>query len=131
MTKKQWDEALMPDVVSCRDRLSEDYEESFDEKPEEGLIAVWWISRVPCDEVRYWFVGSKRGNLIRALTILVQLEIADLHNPHVTDNAGGMIVYEDGEWSDWYHPHTCEDTDEYLERNRYRVNKRLGIKGVA
>jgi hypothetical protein len=30
-------------------------------------------------------------------------------------NAGGLCVYEDGEWCDWYDPETGEDIKEIME----------------
>lgn len=40
---------------------------------------------------------------------------ADLANPLIHDNAFGLEVWEDGEWTEWYHPGTGEDIGEYSE----------------
>ena len=63
----------------------------------EGDLRIWWIRNVP---------NFPHLHLVRtpeeARKLLDELAEADLREPRVTSNAGGLEVYEGGEWHEWY-----------------------------
>ncbi len=64
---------------------------------EEGDLRVWWITNPP-SPAEYHLVSSPAG----AINVLQKLATADLENPDVWGNVGGLEVFEDGEWTEWY-----------------------------
>ena len=64
---------------------------------EEGDLRVWWIRNVP-GSPEFILVESPK----EATETLQSLAEADLHNRHVESNAGGLEVFEDDEWTEWY-----------------------------
>lgn len=75
----------------------------------EGDLRVWWFHSIP-GVPRYTLVGSPT----EAATVLAALTQEDLANPAVTDNAGGLEVFEDGKWSEWY-DEEGDDIDAFME----------------
>jgi hypothetical protein len=67
---------------------------------EEGDLRVWWV-RNPPSPSEYHIVSSPAG----AITVLQKLTTADLRNPLITVNVGGLEVFEDDEWTEWYDEH--------------------------
>ena len=68
----------------------------------EGSLQVWWCRNFPGTAIRY-----PVDNLVEALHLYGRLVWHDLQRSDVVTNVGGLEVYEDGEWSDWYN----EDMD--------------------
>ena len=64
---------------------------------EEGDLRVYWIRNVP-GPAEFTIVSSPAG----AINVLQKLTAADLDNPLVTSNVGGLEVFEDNEWTEWY-----------------------------
>lgn len=60
-------------------------------------LRVWWIREVP-NEPEYF----KVGNIDEAMAKLKELEMADLANRFIQTNAGGLEIFEDGEWTEYY-----------------------------
>lgn len=79
----------------------------------EGDLKVWWIPQVPMNQFEVHVKSPEQAILI--LDTLADYDKFQLDNNIKPDycNAGGLSVFEDGEWSDWYHPETGEDIDEY------------------
>ena len=63
----------------------------------EGDLRVWWV-RNPPSPCEYHVVSSPAG----AINVLQKLTAADLLNGLVTVNMGGLEVFEDNEWAEWY-----------------------------
>ena len=63
----------------------------------EGTMRVWWIRNVP-NEPQHHPVTT----LEQAITVLNKLTKTDLENPFVLSNVGGLEVFEDGAWSEFY-----------------------------
>lgn len=64
-------------------------------------LRVWWIRNVPATKdnpIEYHEVASVR----EATKVFKQLAKADLKNQSVSDNVGGLEVFEGGEWSEYY-----------------------------
>ena len=64
---------------------------------EEGDLRVWWV-RNPPNYSEFHVVSSPAG----AINVLLKLITADLHNPLVAVNEGGLEVFEDNDWIEWY-----------------------------
>jgi hypothetical protein len=64
---------------------------------EEGDLRTWWI-RNPPSPAEFTIVSSPAG----AINALQKLTATDLANSLVTVNMGGLEVFEDGEWTEWY-----------------------------
>jgi hypothetical protein len=70
--------------------------------PLEGDLRIWWIPQVPMQPFHYPITSiAEAKHMLDAFAMydLFQLE----HNikPDFS-NGGGLEVYEDGEWVDWY-----------------------------
>ena len=74
----------------------------------EGDLRVWWISNVPGPAE--FFVVESREKAQEALGMLAQ---KDMRDPTVESNAGGLEVFEDGDWTEWY-DEDGNDIDHYL-----------------
>ena len=83
---------------------------------EEGDLRVWWIRNVP-NHPEFTLVDSPQ----EAATELERLAQADLKDPRVQSNAGGLEVFEvsknisgleNGGWTEWYDDDTgCDIRD--------------------
>lgn len=81
--------------------------------PVEGDLRVWWIPQVPLATF-YVPVGNPEEAL-KMIDTLARYDLFQYNNSIKPDytNAGGLEVFEDGEWVEWYHPETGEDIDEW------------------
>lgn len=79
----------------------------------EGDLKVWWIPQVPGKAFEVPVKSPEEAILI--MDTLAQYDIFQLENNIKPDycNAGGLNVFEDGDWSNWYHPETDKDIDEW------------------
>lgn len=70
-------------------------------EPSEGALRVCWVPQVP-GEAFYVRVGSlmEAKKLIQVLAEYDQFQLANNIKPDYC-NAGGLSVFEDGEWCDW------------------------------
>jgi len=67
----------------------------------EGDLKVWWIPQIPGKPFEYpvkTIVEAKK-----LLDVLAQYDLFQFHHKIKPDysNAGGLQVFEDGEWIDW------------------------------
>jgi hypothetical protein len=85
--------------------------------PKEGDLQVWWIPQIPMKAFEVSVTSVNEGANI--LHVLADYDLFQLKNNIKPDfsNAGGLNVFEDGEWSTWYHPDTGEDIDEWKSSN--------------
>ena len=75
---------------------------------EEGDLRVWWSrNRNPME---FHIVGSPE----EAVKVLENLAQADLADESVITNTGGLEMYEDGDWSEWYDTEG-DDIDAFAE----------------
>lgn len=69
-------------------------------------LRVWWIPQVPMKDAFHVPVGSPE-EAIKIIETLANYDLFQLkHNikPDYT-NVGGLDVFEDGEWVEWYDEH--------------------------
>ncbi len=81
----------------------------------EGDLRVWWVPQVPMKAFEVNVKTLEAAKLL--LDTLADYDLFQYKNNIKPDyaNAGGLSVFEDGEWCDWYHPETGDDIDEYFQ----------------
>ena len=79
----------------------------------EGDLKVWWMPQVPCKA--FEVTVKSPGEAVMILEILAHYDLFQLENNIKPDycNAGGLNVFEDGEWLTWYDEKTGADIDEW------------------
>lgn len=82
----------------------------------EGALEVWWIKNPPNSGKRYP-APSVKDAIVR-LQILTDIDLSDAS---VYSNAGGLEVFRDGEWEEWY-------DDDGNDVRHYEINKELQDK---
>lgn len=67
-----------------------------------GDLKVWWIPQIPMKQFEVPVESPKEAVLI--LNTLADYDIFQLENNIKPDycNTGGLSVFEDGEWTEWY-----------------------------
>ena len=87
--------------------------------PKEGDLKVWWIPQVPMKPFEVCVDSPHEAALI--LKALGRYDLFQLENRIKPDfsNAGGLLVYEDDEWSEWYNEETDGDINEYMCENGF------------
>jgi hypothetical protein len=81
-------------------------------KPNEGDLRVWWTPQVPMKAFYVSVKTVREGRLI--LDTLAFYEIFQFDNKVKPDycNTGGLEVFENGEWTDWYDEMSGDGIDE-------------------
>jgi len=76
--------------------------ESAQPTPKEGDLQVWWIPQVPGKpfQVRVQ-TPAEAKKLLETLAMYDLFQLAERVKGDYA-NAGGLSVFEDGEWVDWY-----------------------------
>lgn len=71
-------------------------------KPKEGDLKVWWIPQVPGKPFETPVGNVVEGKLL--LKTLARYDQFQFRNNIKPDycNVGGLMVFECGEWTDWY-----------------------------
>lgn len=71
-------------------------------KNEEGALRVWWIPQVPMKPFHAHVASTGEAALV--LKTLARYDLFQLENNIKPDfcNAGGLEVFEDGDWCEWY-----------------------------
>lgn len=74
----------------------------FQKKPVEGQLKVWWIPQVPGKAFNVNVATLVEAKLL--LNALAEYDLFQLKENIKPDyaNAGGLAVFADGEWGDWY-----------------------------
>ena len=70
----------------------------------DGDLKVWWIPQIPGKP--FEVLVANIGEAQRLLKVLADYDIFQFENKIKPDycNAGGLLVHEDGEWTDWTDP---------------------------
>lgn len=81
--------------------------------PIEGDLRVWWVPQVPMKAFKVPVESPEEA--IKILDTLARYDLFQYNNNIKPDyaNAGGLEVFEEGEWVEWYHPETGGDIDEW------------------
>ena len=86
--------------------------------PKEGDLQVWWIPQVPMKA--FTLPVKDVTEAILVLDTLAKYDLFQYHNNIKPDysNAGGLNIFEDGEWIEWYDEKEDEYINDYL-RHKY------------
>jgi len=78
-------------------------------------LRVWWIPQVPMEPFHVEVETPEEAK--KLLGILADYDLFQLDHNVKPDysNAGGLEMFVDGEWEEWYSPDTDECIDEYGE----------------
>ena len=70
--------------------------------PKTGDLKVWWIPQVPMNAFEVPVKNEREADLI--LNALARYDTFQFkyHIKPNYSNAGGLQIWEDGEWIDWY-----------------------------
>jgi hypothetical protein len=81
-------------------------------------LRVWWIPQVP-GKPFYVDVSSVEEG-VKIMDVLAGYDQFQLDNNIKPDyaNAGGLSIFEDGEWVDWYDDETGEDDPRIFLENK-------------
>jgi len=81
----------------------------------EGSLQVWWIPQVPMKPFTFPVENVDEACLL--LTALAQYDLFQLKHNIKPDysNVGGLNLFEDGEWVEWYDEKEGYFIDEYLK----------------
>lgn len=83
--------------------------------PKEGDLKIWHVPQIPGQPFEVPVSTPEEG--AKLLDVLADYDAFQYEHSIKPDycNAGGLSVFEDGEWVDWTHPETGMDLDEYIE----------------
>lgn len=78
-----------------------------------GDLKIWWIPQVPMKAFEVSVPELNTASLL--LDTLAKYDLFQFEKGVKPDycNAGGLLVFEDGDWCDWRCPRTGVDFDEY------------------
>ena len=87
-------------------------------KPKEGDLRVWWIPQVPMKPFHVPVQSISEAKLI--LVTLAEYDLFQFHNRVKPDysNAGGLEIFEGGDWTEWYDPDSGDCIDDLLREDR-------------
>jgi len=86
-----------------------------DKTPKEGDLKVWWIPQIPMKPFEQPVQTPLEGAVLcRALALYDLFQFENNVKPDYS-NAGGLQVFEDGEWIDWYDDETGDDFNEWMD----------------
>ena len=79
--------------------------------PQEGDLRIWWVPQVPCAAFEQDVPNIETARVV--LDILAGYDDFQVQERIKGDytNAGGLHVFEDGEWIEWRDPETDLDID--------------------
>jgi len=74
-----------------------------------GALKVWWIPQVPMTSFEVPVNSVEQAAFL--LNVLADYDAFQFEHKVKSDycNVGGLVVFEDGEWVDWYDPETGDD----------------------
>ena len=83
--------------------------------PTQGSLRIWWIPQIPMKAFEVPVADLVQAKLL--LRTLADYDAFQFENRVRGDycNTGGLSIFEDGEWSDWYHPETGDDFNTHME----------------
>lgn len=79
----------------------------------EGDLRIWWIPQVPMTP--FYVIVNSPSEAKKMLGVLADYDIFQLDYCIKPDfsNAGGLEIFINGNWEDWYDKETGEDIDEW------------------
>ena len=82
-------------------------------KMDEGKMRVWWMPQVPMNN-KFEVEVSDEKEAAKIISVLADYDAFQFENKIKPDysNMGGVEVFQDGEWMDWYN-------EEYDDFNDY------------
>lgn len=85
------------------------------------LLRVWWIPQVPGKPFRVDVASVDQAKLL--LTTLARYDLFQLEHNIKPDycNAGGLEMFEDGEWVEWYDANG-DDIDTLMRIDRMEIH---------
>jgi len=85
-------------------------------EPTHADLRLWWIPQIPMEQFHYPVPTVEVA--IYLWDCLAKYDLFQYEKKVKPDysNAGGLEVFEDNEWTDWFDEETGEDFDEYRER---------------
>lgn len=74
-----------------------------------GDLRVWWVPQVPLKS--FLVPVSSVEEAAKVMNVLADYDIFQFENKVKGDycNAGGLQVFDDGEWMDWFDEETGEE----------------------
>ena len=80
----------------------------------DGALRVWWIPQVPMTQ--FWVDVASVAEAAKILSVLAAYDAFQFEHNVKGDycNAGGLCIYEDGDWVDGYDPETGATIDEFM-----------------
>lgn len=83
-------------------------------KEKEGTLRIWWIPQVPMGN-SFKVIVTDVDSAMLLLDTLANYDLYQLKNNIKPDysNAGGLEIFENGEWSE-YHDEEDRDIDEIM-----------------
>lgn len=90
--------------------------------PNEKDLQVWWIPQVPMKTFNVEVKTLEEAHLL--LDVLAKYDEFQFKNKVKPDysNTGGLQIFEEGEWSDWYEEETGDDFNDYRDKYFKRIN---------
>ena len=82
-------------------------------KPKKGDLRVWWVPQIPG---RAFYVSvSTPPEAKKIMNVLANYDIFQFENKIKPDyaNAGGLEIFQSGQWADWYDDKTGNDIDSF------------------
>lgn len=72
------------------------------QNPKDGDLRIWWIPQVPMKPYHYPVKSIEEAK--HMLDMIAYYDLFQLEHDIKPDfsNVGGLQVYEEGEWVDWY-----------------------------
>jgi hypothetical protein len=88
-----------------------------DAEEKEGSLRVWWIPQISMKAFKVRVSDLKQAAFL--LDVLAAYDFFQYEEIIRGDfsNAGGLEVFEEGEWMSWYDEETGEDFDEWRNNN--------------
>lgn len=82
----------------------------------EGDLKVWWIPQIPMKPFTVPVRNPYEAKLI--IKTLALYDLFQYQNNIKPDysNAGGLMIFEDGDWAEWYDEETGCDINELIRR---------------
>jgi hypothetical protein len=89
--------------------------------PKEGDLEVWWVPQVPMASFRVPVKTIREARLL--LETLANYDLFQFENNVKPDysNAGGLEIFENGEWTDWYDEESGDDIDNMDKETKIRL----------
>lgn len=80
-------------------------------------LRVWWIPQIPSNK-QFIVPVDTPAEAKKILDTLARYDLYQYENNIKPDycNAGGLSVFDDGEWTDWYDEESGESIDQWAPK---------------